>query len=243
VSDVEFDRGRSARPSDLERLSETELLQFIAPKESDIVLDAGCGSGVNIELLNSRVGRVLAMDFAEGAVARCQNRCVTRRIHNVAVLRGDVTTLPVSNAAVDKVLCMSVLQYLDDAEVTACFAEFARVLKPHGILILHVKNLSSLYLSTLWLAKQLKRLLRRHSKLEYFRTYGWYAKRLKASGFEIAYYNSFNIFMLEALPAPLLWRLQRLELSYHSRFPFNLGSLRRSGSDLKIKARMGKGAR
>ena len=66
----------------------------------------------------------------------------------------------------DRVLCTSVLQYLDDAQLRAAFREFARILKKDGTLVLHVKNLASLYLSLCgWRA-----LLRssQDTKLEYF---------------------------------------------------------------------------
>ena|SRR5437016_14607375 len=120
------------------------------------------------------------------------------------------------------------------------FEEFVRILKDQGTIILHVKNISSLYLSTLWAAKRVKLLLGMKTKLEHFRSYGWYARELRRLDFEIVAYDSFNLFMIESMPKPLLLFFQKLELKYHDKFPFRLGLMRRHGSELKIKARITK---
>jgi ubiquinone/menaquinone biosynthesis C-methylase UbiE len=71
--------GTDPRDGELERLSEAELLDFIDARPSDILLDTGCGTGVNILLLHSRVHRIIAMDYASAAVARCKKRLVVAR--------------------------------------------------------------------------------------------------------------------------------------------------------------------
>src|SRR5204862_6341344 len=98
---------------------------------------------------HSRVKRIIGMDYADGAVQRCEERVRSAEIKNVELMQGSITNVPLPDRSVDKVLCMSVLQYLDDGQVRSAFREFARLLTGDRILILHVKNLSSLYLSTL----------------------------------------------------------------------------------------------
>jgi ubiquinone/menaquinone biosynthesis C-methylase UbiE len=238
ASDYEIDRGTRPRYTEIESLSNEELLAFIAAEPSEIIFDAGCGTGANILLLQSFVRRVIGMDYSEAAVARCQKRIALNRIDNVEVFQGDITSIPLPDGTVDRILCMSVLQYIDDAQVRTAFREFARVLKKGGTLVLHVKNLSSLYLSTLWLMKLLLRALGRDTKLEHFRTFHWYVSEIRRAGFRVLDYRSLNVFMLERMPRKVVLWLQKFELSHQNQFPFSSGFLRRHGSDLKIRAQL-----
>ena len=238
ASDFEFDRGICPRTNEIETSSNRELVDFIAPKLSEVVFDAGCGSGVNILLLHSKVKQMIGMDYSEGAVARCERRVLSNNIKNVALVRGDVTSPSLPDGSVDKVLCMSVFQYLDDTQVRATLKQFRRILCDNGVLIIHVKNISSLYLSTLWLAKKIKSLVRKRTKIEYLRSFRWYVAELTSSGFEILDYNSFNLLMVESMPTRLLQFFEKLELRYYDRFPLRLAFVRRHGSELKIKARI-----
>ena len=236
ASDYEYDRGTAQRTNEIENLSTQELLEFIDPQPTDVVFDAGCGTGVNIFLLHSKVRRIVGVDYSHNAVVRCRRRLDTHSIANADLMQADVTHLPLPDGYADRILCMSVLQYLNPDEVRIAFAEFARVLQDRGILILHVKNLASLYLSTLWLAKRLLVLFGRQPKFEYFRPYGWYAKGLEAAGFTVAHYNSFHFFKIEFMPQRLAWFLQKVELRHYQKFPFRTGPIRRHGSELKIRA-------
>jgi len=235
LSDYELDRGTRPRGSEIEALSIQEQLRFIDPQSRDVVFDAGCGTGVNELLLHSVVQRIIGMDYSDSGLARCKRRISADNIKNVDLIRGDVVALPLPDSSMDRILCMSVLQFLTSDETRRALQEFARILKPQGTLILHVKNLSSLYLSTLWTAKRLLRLAGKQVKLEYFRPYRWYVRELRAAGFQILDYSSFNLLMIEAMPQPLVQFLQRVELRHHTKFP---AFLRRHGSELKIKARI-----
>jgi len=239
-SDFEFDRGTCPRSKEVETCSSRELLDFIEPQPWEVIFDAGCGTGVNILLLHSKVKRIIGMDYSEGAMARCKRRILSNKIENVELIHGDITHVPIADNSVDKILGMSVLQYLNDVEVRSLLGEFVRILKDQGTVILHVKNISSLYLSTLWVAKKLKILLGSKTRLEHFRSYSWYARQLKSFGFEVVNYNSFNLFVIESMPKRLLQFFQRLELEHYNKFPMRIAFLRRHGSELKIKARVTK---
>jgi ubiquinone/menaquinone biosynthesis C-methylase UbiE len=239
-SNFEYDRGRSPREREIESLSTRELVEFVDPKPLEIIFDAGCGTGVNILLLHSKVKRMIGMDYTEGAIERCKKRIYSSKINNVELLQGSITNIPIPDCSVSKVLCMSVLQYLDDTQVRTAFKEFVRILVADGVLVLHAKNLSSLYLSTLWLAKKLKSLVRKRTSIEFLRSFKWYVKELSSLGFEVEDYNSFNLLMIELMPRTLLLRLQKLELQNYNKPFLRAAFIRRHGSDLKIKARIRK---
>ena len=238
-SHFEADRGTGQRDADLNRLSDEELLEFINPRPEDVVFDAGCGTGANILLIHKNVRRVIAMDFAESAVKRGLARLAEADVRNVEMRQGDIMNTELSHSSVDKVICLSVFHYLSDEQVRACLRSFARMLRPNGTLIIHVKNLASPYLGSLQAAKRILRLLGRRGNLnEQFRTFDWYVRELKAVGFEVVAFNSFNLLMLDRMPERLVRRLQRLELTQRKRFPFNTALWRRHGADLKFRARL-----
>jgi ubiquinone/menaquinone biosynthesis C-methylase UbiE len=237
ISDYEVDHGHG--PGDeIQALSEQELLRFIDPQPDETIFDAGCGTGGNIVLLSPRVKEIIGMDYSRGATERCQRRIDSSQLGNAKVVQGNVTKVPLPDGSVDKVLCVSLLQYMDDSEVACALSELKRILHHEGVIILHVKNLSSLYLASLWAVKRVKMLLKKQTKLEFYRSFSWYVKTLRACGFEIVDYNSFSLLMFDGMPNRLLLLLQRLELQNCNNPFFRLGFLRRHGSELKIKARL-----
>ena len=226
----------SPRDREIERLSEEELLNFTESANAETVLDAGCGTGVNILRLHSRVKKIIGMDYAGGSLERCQKRIQAQKLKNVHICMGTVAAIPLPDCSVDKILCLSVLQYLDDAEVREVLKEFVRVLRPGGVIILHVKNSSSLYWSTLRIAKAVKRFLGSTSRLYHLRSFRWYVHELGSLGCHIVDYNSFNLFMLEGMPRRVLSLLQRFELRHQSALAFRAPFIRRHGAELKIRA-------
>jgi len=237
ISDFELDRGTSPSQQETERLSEQELLAFIEPADSDVLLDAGCGTGVNILRLHARVRKIIAMDYARGSIERCRKRIAAQKITNTTIYMGSVAAIPLPDSSVNRILCLSVLQYLDDEEVRKAFREFVRVLTPGGVIILHVKNSSSLYWSTLRVAKKLKTFLGGSTQLYFLRPFQWYVDELESVDCRILDYNSFNSFVLEGMPQRLRSFIQRLELRHRNALPFRTAFLRRHGPELKIKSR------
>jgi ubiquinone/menaquinone biosynthesis C-methylase UbiE len=236
IGDFELDRGAAPRDQSIEALSERELVTFVEPRDFETVLDAGCGTGANILRLHSRVRKIIGVDYAWGSMERCRRRIQAHDTSGVNLCLASVTALPLSDRSVDKVLCLSVLQYLNDAEVRETLREFARVLGVGGVMVLHVKNLASLYWSTLWVAKKVKRLLRRDTEMYYLRSFAWYKRELATVNCRIAHYNSLNVLMLEGVPTSITTFLQRLELKYCNSRVFRPRIMRRWGADLKIRA-------
>jgi|SoimicMinimDraft_17_1059745.scaffolds.fasta_scaffold06013_2 ubiquinone/menaquinone biosynthesis C-methylase UbiE len=236
VSDFELDRGRRAADEEVEYLSALHLINFINPDVSETLLDAGCGTGVNILRLHSRVRKIVGIDYAQGSLDRCKKAIQAQQITNAQVCVASVTALPLPDNSVNKVVCLSVFQYLDDDEVRQALKEFARVLRPGGTLILHVKNLSSLYWSTLRLAKRIKLFLGRSTRIEHFRSFAWYTSELARLSCKISGYDSFNLLLLDGMPPKLVTSIRRFELKHHANRLSQLPIVRRHGAELIIKA-------
>ena len=170
-------------------------------------------------------------------IHRAKTRTVDDRLANVDLLRSDISAIALRDNLFDKILCLSVTQYLDDEACDLALKEFARVGKDGAIIIMHVKNLSSLYLSTLYLAKRIKRLFKKDVRIDYYRSYRWYQQHLEAVGAVTVGYTSYNIFLLDFLPNRFRSWLERSERRYYRGRLF-----RRYGADYFIKARLMKQA-
>jgi SAM-dependent methyltransferase len=93
------------------------------------VLDIGCGTGANLEML-SRFGRAEGVDISSEAVDYCR----ARGLDNVR--QGAVETLPYEDESLDLVTGLDVVEHLDDD--VAGLRETRRVLRPGGRLLMFV---------------------------------------------------------------------------------------------------------
>ena len=102
------------------------------PAVSNIdVLDAGCGHGWFADWLVRHGARVVAVDRSAAMVALAQQRLGDR----ARVIQGDVSDLrdTLADETFDLVLSSLVLHYV--ADLSAVFAECARLLRPGGALV------------------------------------------------------------------------------------------------------------
>jgi ubiquinone/menaquinone biosynthesis C-methylase UbiE len=100
----------------------------------DHVLDIGCGSGRSVATLANLApeGRIVGADpsalMAELAV---KHNSVLVRARRIEIVMASAASLPFTDAAFDKAMCVHVLYFWNDLYGT--FAEIARVLKPGGL--------------------------------------------------------------------------------------------------------------
>lgn len=104
------------------------IYEFIRPGIR--VLDAGCGRRLSLSKELSGTARVVGIDL--------EPDLLTDNRSNPFGVRGDVTALPFVSESFDMVISRSVVEHLQ-APVDA-FREFARILRPGGILILVTPN-------------------------------------------------------------------------------------------------------
>lgn len=100
------------------------------------VLDAGCGSGRNLEYLLRAGYTVYAVDRDTGAVATAQRRAyqLAPSLPADHFKIGELDALPWKNLEVDAVICSAVLHFArDTAHFRAMVSELWRVLRPGGL--------------------------------------------------------------------------------------------------------------
>lgn len=110
-----------------------------APKATDIVLDVACGTGdLSEAFARAGAARVVGLDFTfemlQIADDKASRRLPSWNTDRIAYIQGDAQQLPIADASVDIVsIAFGIRNVL---EPTRAFAEFARVLKPGGRLVI-----------------------------------------------------------------------------------------------------------
>jgi SAM-dependent methyltransferase len=103
--------------------------EILAALPAGVALDAACGTGRHSEHLAALGHRVIGVDSSPDMLARARARVPAASFHE-----GDLHALPVPDGHVDLVVCALALAHLPD--LRPAVAEFARVLRPGGHLII-----------------------------------------------------------------------------------------------------------
>jgi ubiquinone/menaquinone biosynthesis C-methylase UbiE len=119
-----------------------KALEWIADGDFDqqagLVLDVGCGGGHLAVQAASQGFHVLGMDSSLNMLQKSKELSEKRSVCLGRFFQGDIESMPVKCSSLDVVVCLGVISYLK----TECKAieEFARVLKPGGLLVVSATN-------------------------------------------------------------------------------------------------------
>jgi len=136
-----YDKTRSAGGVKIIRsaLAESKL-----PLEKQILVDAGCGTGLFATAMVNYVQRVEAVDLNSGMLAKAQEKMLSEeKSGRINFHQSTIDALPLPDESVDAVMTNQVLHHLPDDESSGwpkhykVFQEFSRVLKPGGSLIIN----------------------------------------------------------------------------------------------------------
>ncbi|RBM21039.1 SAM-dependent methyltransferase [Prauserella sp. PE36] len=110
-------------------LDEPVVIEILDRLPAGVALDAACGTGRYARLLAERGHRVLGVDSSPDMLARARTR-----VPDGDFRLGDLRELPVRDDHVDLVVCALALTHAP--ELGPVLAEFARVLRPGGHLVI-----------------------------------------------------------------------------------------------------------
>jgi ubiquinone/menaquinone biosynthesis C-methylase UbiE len=103
------------------------------------VLEAGCGTGHLSKVLAERYAwRMTPLDLGREGLEYARSYGLER------LVQGDIRALPFATASFDALVSMDVVVHLERGREGEAFSEFARVLKPGGLLALRVAALDLL---------------------------------------------------------------------------------------------------
>lgn len=109
--------------------------EALGAQDGERILDAGCGPGFYVAELLEEIGAngsIVGIDGSPQMLALAERRVGPRE--NVELHEADVTSLPVPDEDLDAVLSVQVLEYV--ADIPAVLAEFRRVLRPGGRVVI-----------------------------------------------------------------------------------------------------------
>ncbi|HLF70746.1 MAG TPA: methyltransferase domain-containing protein [Dehalococcoidia bacterium] len=122
----------------MRRICDKILRRHLEQTQGLEVLDAGCGTGGSLALLE-RFGRVTAFDVYPRAAQLTEGR----RAGRVAV--ASIDAMPYADASFDLVTSFEVVCQLEPASEERALRELARVLRPGGTLLVRVPAFQMLY--------------------------------------------------------------------------------------------------
>jgi ubiquinone/menaquinone biosynthesis C-methylase UbiE len=110
-------------------------VELLGPRQGLRVLDAGCGRG-EVLLACARAGaEVAGIDYSSDAVEI--SRETLAEFPGADLRVGSVTELPWSDSSFDRIEFSDVIEHLDPPQTVPTLAEFRRVLRPGGFLLVH----------------------------------------------------------------------------------------------------------
>ena len=108
------------------------LLELIQPQPEWEVLDVATGAGHTALTFAPHVARVVATDITDSMVAKAAELAAARGLTNIETKSAEAETLPFDDGSFDLVTCRIAMHHFSNPR--QALAEFARVLKPGGML-------------------------------------------------------------------------------------------------------------
>jgi len=115
---------------------ETELiLEILEPSRGELILDAGCGTGIFTKDFILAGAKVVGLEFSLPMLARAGEKLSGSPF---LMTRGDMETLPFANHVFDKTVSVTAIEFIKDAG--NAFDELFRVTKPGGLIVVTTLN-------------------------------------------------------------------------------------------------------
>ena len=113
-----------------EEAVEAAILDAVAGRKVDLMLDLGTGTGRMLELLSAHYRRGIGVDSSREMIAIARAKLAAAAIGHAQVRLGDIADLDASVGQADLIVIHQVLHYFDDPGRT--LAQARRALKPGG---------------------------------------------------------------------------------------------------------------
>ena len=131
-----YDRWFTTSIGGLVKKYEAELLlDLLRPSQGEIILDAGCGTGVFTLDFLSCGAKVIGLDISLPMLRRSREKAGGYSLQSVL---GDMLNLPFSEDSFDKVISVTALEFIEDG--AAAVRELFRVVQKGGCIVVATLN-------------------------------------------------------------------------------------------------------
>ncbi|MEM2129715.1 MAG: class I SAM-dependent methyltransferase [Candidatus Bathyarchaeia archaeon] len=110
------------------------VLSHIQLQSSDLVLDAGCGTGLLFGYIYNQVSNLVGVDLSNGLLKVAMNRIKAYRMKSVSLIRADIDNLPFKEHVFDKVFAFTLLHDFSTIKMTV--QEVLRTSKNESTIVL-----------------------------------------------------------------------------------------------------------
>jgi ubiquinone/menaquinone biosynthesis C-methylase UbiE len=111
------------------------VLGMLAPAPGEVILDAGCGTGIFTADILDTGARVVGLDLSLTMLRRALVRCPGQTFQSVI---GDIRRLPFADASFHKAISITAIEFIQDARIAV--EELFRVTKPGGFIVVATLN-------------------------------------------------------------------------------------------------------
>ena len=115
-------------------------LRALRAQPGDLVLDAGCGTGMGTRLSHHPGLSTVALDLSMASLQYLSRHMTTP---GVSCVRADICRLPFASKVFDRAICANALQHIPSLDLRQrCVEQFARVVRSLGTVVVTVHGFS-----------------------------------------------------------------------------------------------------
>ena len=116
------------------------IRKYLENSKPDVLLDIGCGSGVQLRELQQVTGGIsIGMDINRNVLRYARSR----NLPNTEFIQADVHHLPIKSSSVRVIVCAEIIEHLPEPQMM--LDEINRVLKPGGEVVITTPNECSIW--------------------------------------------------------------------------------------------------
>ena len=112
------------------------IVELADPRQDDLCVDLGAGTGLLTLALAPRVQELVAVDISERMLERLDDTAAADGVDNVEPLVADLRRLPLEDESATLVVSNYAFHHLDDPGKELALAEARRILRPGGRLVI-----------------------------------------------------------------------------------------------------------
>jgi len=111
------------------------VLRMLRPKPGEVILDAGCGTGIFTADILETGARVVGLELSFAMLCRCLTKCGGETFQPVV---GDLRRLPFADASFNRAVSITAIEFIKDVRIAV--EELFRVTKPGGRIVVATLN-------------------------------------------------------------------------------------------------------